>query len=31
MLSVLANRRPDLQLSDSDILIKPELPVTRCR
>jgi hypothetical protein len=25
MLSMLANRRPDLQLSDSDILIKPEL------
>jgi NTE family protein len=26
MLSMLANRRPDLQLSDTDILIKPELP-----
>jgi hypothetical protein len=26
MLSMLANRRPDLQLCDSDILIKPELP-----
>jgi NTE family protein len=26
MLSMLANRRPELQLSDSDILIKPELP-----
>jgi NTE family protein len=26
MLSMLANRRPDLPLSDTDILIKPELP-----
>jgi hypothetical protein len=26
MLSILANRRPDLELSDTDILIKPELP-----
>jgi NTE family protein len=26
MLSMLANQRPDLQLSDTDILIKPELP-----
>ena len=26
MLSMLANRRPDLQLSDSDILTRPKLP-----
>jgi NTE family protein len=26
MLSMLANRRPDLPLSDTDILIRPELP-----
>jgi NTE family protein len=26
MLSMVANRRPDLQLGDADILVKPELP-----
>jgi NTE family protein len=27
ILSMLANRRPDLQLGDTDILIRPDLPV----